>query len=190
MLTLAVALLLSKTLGLFAPCLGVVWFAVSYSLQQTLLTGNEMQAIAEAHAAGRLAGDGAFTSKCHNWLRNATGSAAAFLTHSCTAALEMSAILADLKPGDEVIMPSFTFVSTANAFVMRGAKPVFIDIREDTLNIDESLIEEAIGPKTKAIVPVHYAGVGCEMDEINDVAKRNDLMVIEDAAQGVLVIRR
>lgn len=150
------------------------------------LTGNELQAITEAHEAGRLAGDGIFTLKCHDWLRHTTGSAAALLTHSCTAALEMSAILADLEPDAEVIMPSFTFVSTANAFVMRGAKPVFVDIREDTLNIDESLIAAAISEKTKAIVPVHYAGVACEMDTITAVAARNHLMVIEDAAQGVL----
>lgn len=150
------------------------------------LTGKEMQAIAEAHAAGRLAGDGIFTARCHEWFCQATGSASVLLTHSCTAALEMSAILAELEPGDEVIMPSFTFVSTANAFVMRGAKPVFVDIREDTLNIDERLIGAAIGPRTRAVVPVHYAGVACEMDAINDVAARNKLMVIEDAAQAVL----
>ena len=150
------------------------------------MTGGELPAIAEAHEIGRLAGDGKFTDLCHHRLRQATGAASALLTHSCTAALEMAAILANLKAGDEVIMPSFTFVSTANAFVMRGAKPVFIDIRPDTLNLDEDLIEEAISERTRAIVPVHYAGVACEMDAINELARRNDLLVIEDAAQGVM----
>ena len=125
-------------------------------------------------------------SPAHGW-RPASGRTEALLTHSCTAALEMAAMLCDLGPGDEVIMPSFTFVSTANAFVLRGATPVFVDIRPDTLNIDETLIEAAITPRTKAIVPVHYAGVGCEMDAIIDIADRHDLLVIEDAAQGVAV---
>lgn len=150
------------------------------------LTGKELDYIAQAHAAGQLAGDGMFTKRCSEWLSHQIGSAQALLTHSCTAALEMSAILADIAPGDEVIMPSYTFVSTANAFVLRGAVPVFVDIREDTLNIDERLIEAAITPRTKAIVPVHYAGVACEMDAIMAMAKKHGLMVIEDAAHGVM----
>ena len=150
------------------------------------LTGKELYYIAEAHALGQLAGDGHFTKLCSNWLEHRTGCHKALLTHSCTAALEMAAILADIQPGDEVIMPSYTFVSTANAFVLRGGVPVFVDIRPDTLNIDESLIEAAITAKTKAIVPVHYAGVACEMDAIMDIANRHKLLVIEDAAQGVL----
>jgi len=149
------------------------------------ITGKELWYIAQAHAKGQLAGDGIFTKKCQQWLEETTGCRKALLTHSCTAALEMAAILADIQPGDEVIMPSYTFVSTANAFVLRGGVPVFVDIRPDTLNIDESLIEAAITPKTKAIVPVHYAGVGCEMDVIMDIARRHNLLVIEDAAQGV-----
>jgi len=148
------------------------------------MTGREFVHIAEAYANGRLAGDGAFTGKCHAYLQHATGCAKALLTHSCTAALEMSAMLADVSPDDEVIMPSYTFASTANAFVLRGARPVFVDIRPDTLNLDETLVEAAITPRTKAIVPVHYAGVACEMDAILDTARRHDLMVIEDAAQG------
>ena len=150
------------------------------------MTGKELWYIAQAHAAGHLAGDGSFTKQCHAWLEAKTGARKALLTHSCTAALEMAAILADLQPGDEVIMPSYTFVSTANAFVLRGAVPVFVDIRPDTLNIDETKIEAAITEKTKVIVPVHYAGVGCEMDTIMDIAQRHDLLVIEDAAQGIM----
>ena len=149
------------------------------------LTGNEIKYITEAHSLGQLAGDGKFTKLCSIWLENRTGCHKALLTHSCTAALEMSAILIDIKPGDEVIMPSFTFVSTANAFVLRGGVPVFVDIRPDTLNIDESLIEAAITNKTKAIVPVHYAGISCEMDTIMEIAKKYKLYVIEDAAQGI-----
>lgn len=149
------------------------------------MTGKELFYIAEAHFNGMLAGDGPFTKKCHAWLEEKTGAKKALLTHSCTAALEMAAILADIQPGDEVIMPSYTFVSTANAFAMRGGVPVFVDIRPDTLNIDESKIEAAITAKTKAIVPVHYAGVGCEMDTIMEIANRHQLLVIEDAAQGV-----
>jgi dTDP-4-amino-4,6-dideoxygalactose transaminase len=149
------------------------------------MTGKELYYIAEAHFNMILAGDGPFTKKCHAWLEQNTDTKKALLTHSCTAALEMSAILADIQPGDEVIMPSYTFVSTANAFVLRGGIPVFVDIRRDTLNIDEALIEAAITPKTKAIVVVHYAGVACEMDAIMDIAKRHNLLVIEDAAQGV-----
>lgn len=149
------------------------------------MTGRELHYIAQCHANGRFAGDGNFTRLCHDWLRRRTGAPAALLTHSCTAALEMAAILLDLQPGDEVIMPSFTFVSTANAFVLRGAVPVFVDIRADTLNLDETLIEAAITPRTRAIVPVHYAGVGAEMDKINEIAERHGLSVVEDAAQGV-----
>lgn len=134
----------------------------------------------------RLAGDGAFTQKCHHWLEERLNCSKALLTHSCTAALEMAALLCDIKPGDEVIMPSFTFVSTANAFVLRGGVPVFVDIRPDTLNIDENLIEAAITPKTKAIVPIHYAGAACAMDRIMEIAQRYDLFVVEDAAQALL----
>lgn len=150
------------------------------------LTGKELHYIAEAHGRGQLAGDGYFTKQCSAWLEQRAGCAKALLTHSCTAALEMAAILADIRPGDEVIMPSYTFVSTANAFVLRGGVPVFVDIRPDTLNIDETLIEAAITPRTRAIVPVHYAGVACEMDTIMDIAHRHGLLVIEDAAQGVM----
>jgi dTDP-4-amino-4,6-dideoxygalactose transaminase len=149
------------------------------------MTGKELWNIAQAHAKGHLAGDGSFTKQCHRWLEQSIGCHKALLTHSCTAALEMSALLADLQPGDEVIMPSFTFVSTANAFVLRGAVPVFVDIRPDTLNLDERLVEAAITPKTRAIVPVHYAGVACEMDALMDIAQRHGLLVIEDAAQAL-----
>lgn len=149
------------------------------------MTGGEMQNIAEAHANGHLSGDGPFTKWCHAWLEERTGASKALLTHSCTAALEMAALLLDLQPGDEVIMPSFTFVSTANAFVLRGAVPVFVDVRHDTFNIDERLIEQAITERTRAICVVHYAGVSCEMDVILDIAIRYDLKVVEDAAQGV-----
>ncbi len=147
--------------------------------------GGEENYIMQAIANHKISGDGEFTKKCNAKLEDMTGTKKALITTSGTAALEMAAILADIQPGDEVIMPSYTFVSTANAFVLRGAKIVFIDIRPDTLNIDETLIEDAITPKTKAIVPVHYAGVGCEMDTICDIAKRHNLCVIEDAAQGV-----
>lgn len=150
------------------------------------MTGKELSYIAEAHFNNMLAGDGPFTKKCHRWLVEKTGAKRALLAHSCTAALEMAAILADIQPGDEVIMPSYTFVSTANAFVLRGGVPVFVDIRSDTLNIDETLIESAITSRTKVIVPVHYAGVACEMDVIMDIAKRHSLLVIEDAAQGIM----
>jgi dTDP-4-amino-4,6-dideoxygalactose transaminase len=150
------------------------------------LTGKELHYIADAHQRGQLAGDGAYTKRCCEWLEQATGSKKVLLTHSCTASLEMAAMLADIKPGDEVILPSYTFVSTANAFVLRGGVPVFVDIRADTLNIDETQIEAAITPRTRAIVPVHYAGVACEMDTIMDIAKRHNLLVIEDAAQGVM----
>jgi dTDP-4-amino-4,6-dideoxygalactose transaminase len=150
------------------------------------LTGKELHYISEGHARGQLAGDGYFTKKCNTWLEEKTSCHKALLTHSCTAALEMAAMLADIQPGDEVIMPSYTFVSTANAFVLRGGVPVFVDIRQDTLNIDERLIEAAITRRTKAIVPVHYAGVGCEMDTIIAIARKHKLLVIEDAAQGVM----
>jgi dTDP-4-amino-4,6-dideoxygalactose transaminase len=150
------------------------------------MTGRELSYIAEAHANGHLAGNGQFSKRCCAWLEERIGSQKALLTHSCTAALEMAAILSGVGPGDEVIMPSFTFVSTANAFVLRGATPVFVDVRPDTLNIDVTKIEAAITPLTKAIVPVHYAGVGCDMDEIMEIAARHDLIVIEDAAQGLL----
>lgn len=150
------------------------------------MTGKELLYIAEAHSNSILAGDGPFTKKCHTWLEEKTGTKKALLTHSCTAALEMAAILADIQVGDEVIMPSYTFVSTANAFVLRGGVPVFVDIRPDTLNIDENLIEQAITPQTKAIAVVHYAGVACEMDTIMAIAKRHGLLVIEDAAQAVM----
>jgi dTDP-4-amino-4,6-dideoxygalactose transaminase len=150
------------------------------------MTGKELWYISQAHAGGHLAGDGQFTKRCSAWLEQRTGSRKALLTHSCTAALEMSAILADIRAGDEVIMPSYTFVSTANAFVLRGATPVFVDIRPDTLNIDETRIEAAITPNTKVILPVHYAGVACEMDVIMDIAQRHNLLVIEDAAQGIM----
>lgn len=150
------------------------------------MTGKELWFISQAHVKGHLSGDGEFTKRCHAWLEQHTGCKKALLTHSCTGALEMAALLLDLEPGDEVIMPSFTFVSTANAFVLRGAVPVFVDIRPDTLNIDENLIEAAITPRTKAICVVHYAGVGCEMDAIIAIADKHRLFVIEDAAQGIL----
>jgi len=149
------------------------------------MTGDELNYISEAHANGKLAGDGPFTKYCHQFLEDCIGSKKVFLTHSCTGALEMAAILLDIQPGDEVIIPSYTFVSTANAFVLRGGVPVFVDIRKDTLNINEMLIEDAVTLRTKAIVPVHYAGVACEMDAIMDIAKRHALLVIEDAAQGI-----
>lgn len=154
------------------------------------MTGRELDFIAQAHANGHLSGDGPFTRRCHAWLEKETGARRALLTHSCTAALEMSALLLDLEPGDEVIMPSFTFVSTANAFALRGAVPVFVDIRPDTLNIDENLIEAAITPRTRAICVVHYAGVGCEMDAIGSIAARHGLAIVEDAAQGILATYR
>lgn len=150
------------------------------------MTGKELYYIAEAHFNGSLAGDGPFTKRCHAWLEQRTGCHKGLLTHSCTAALEMAALLLDIQPGDEVIMPSYTFVSTANAFVLRGGVPVFVDIRDDTLNLDETQVESAITPRTRAIVPVHYAGVSCEMDTIVDVAKRHDVRIVEDAAQGVM----
>lgn len=149
-------------------------------------TGKEKEYINEAINSGKICGDGEFTNKCQNVIEGYTNTKKCLLTNSGTDALEMAAILADIKEGDEVIMPSYTFVSTANAFVLRGARIIFVDIRPDTMNIDEKLIEEAITPKTKAIVPVHYAGVGCEMDTIMDISKRYSLKVIEDAVQGVM----
>jgi len=154
------------------------------------MTGKELWNIAQAHARGHLAGDGMFTRQCQAWLEARTGSPKALLTHSCTAALEMAAILGNISPGDEVIMPSYTFVSTANAFVLRGATLVFVDIRPDTLNINERLIEEATTDRTRAIVPVHYAGVGCDMEPIMVIADRHELLVIEDAAQGIMASYR
>lgn len=148
--------------------------------------GQEEKYVMEAIANHKICGDGPFCKKCSSWLEEQSGSEKVLLTTSCTHATEMAAILSDIKPGDEVIMPSYTFVSTADAFVLRGAKVVFVDIRPDTMNIDETLIEDAITPKTKAIVPVHYAGVSCEMDTIMDIARRHNLLVIEDAAQGVM----
>lgn len=154
------------------------------------MTGNELLYIAEAHFNGKLAGDGPFAKRCHEWLETYSGCARALLTHSCTAALEMTALLLDIEQGDEVIMPSYTFVSTANAFVLRGAVPVFVDIREDTLNLDEEKIEDAITPRTKAIVAVHYAGVACNMDRLMSIARKHGLKVVEDAAQGMMATYR
>ena len=150
------------------------------------VVGKELIYIEEAIRAQKICGDGKFTKKCSEWIEQKTKTAKALLTTSCTHATELAAILADIKPGDEVIMPSYTFVSTADAFVLRGAKVIFVDIRPDTMNIDEKLIEAAVTEKTKAIVPVHYAGVSCEMDTIMDIAKRHNLYVIEDAAQGIM----
>ena len=149
-------------------------------------TGKEFDYIKECVENQKICGDGKYTALDNEWIEKKTGVKKALLTTSCTHATEMAAILAGIKEGDEVIMPSYTFVSTANAFVLRGAKVVFVDIRPDTMNIDENLIEKAITPKTRAIVPVHYAGVGCEMDTIMDIAKRHNLFVVEDAAQGVM----
>ncbi len=150
------------------------------------MTGKELWYISQAHHHGALAGDGHFTGRCHAWLEKQTGCRKALLTHSCTSALEMAALLADIQPGDEVIMPSFTFVSTANAFVLRGGVPVFVDIRPDNLNLDERLVEAAITSRTRSIVPVHYAGVACAMDVMLDLANHHHLLVIEDAAQGLM----
>ena len=149
-------------------------------------TGNELAYLTEAQRQGHLSGDGSFTHRCHQWIEQRTGCVKALLTQSCTSALDLAALLLKLEPGDEVIMPSFTFVSTANAFVLRGAVPVFVDIREDTLNLDEKLIEAAITPRTRAIVPVHYAGVSCEMDMMAATAARHNLAIVEDA-DGPLV---
>lgn len=148
--------------------------------------GKETEYISRAIADHKICGDGEFTKKCNAWLEEKTGISKALLTTSCTHATEMTALLIDIQPGDEIIMPAYTFVSTADAFVLRGAKAVFVDIRPDTMNIDEKLIESAITERTKAIVPVHYAGVSCEMDTIMDIARRHNLYVIEDAAQGIM----
>lgn len=149
-------------------------------------TGKELEYMKEAIENQKICGDGPFTKKCHEWIERQTGTTKCLLTTSCTHATELAALLAEIKEGDEVILPSYTFVSTADAFVLRGAKVVFVDIRPDTMNIDENLIEDAITERTKAIVPVHYAGVGCEMDEIMEIARKHHLMVIEDAAQGIM----
>ncbi len=149
-------------------------------------TGKEVEYIKQAVEAQKICGDGEFTKKCSEWIEKRTGTEKCLLTTSCTHATELAALLSGIKEGDEVIMPSYTFVSTANAFVLRGARAVFVDIRPDTMNMDEKKIEAAVTEKTKAIVPVHYAGVSCEMDTIMDIAKRHNLMVIEDAAQGIL----
>ena len=148
--------------------------------------GGELKNIEKAIKNEKICGDGEFTKKCNHWLEEKTGTKKALLTTSCTHALEMAALLCDIKPGDEVIMPSFTFVSTADAFVLRGAKIVFIDIHPEMMNMDENLIEQAITERTKAIVPVHYAGVGCEMDTICAIAEKHNLKVVEDAAQGIM----
>ena len=149
-------------------------------------TGKEFEYMRQAVEQEKICGDGPFTKKCSEKIEAMTGTAKCLLTTSCTHATELAALLADIKPGDEVIMPSYTFVSTANAFVLRGATAVFVDVRPDTMNIDEKLIEDAVTERTRAIAPVHYAGVGCEMDTIMDIAKRHHLMVIEDAAQGIM----
>ena len=148
-------------------------------------TGRELEYIRQAVEANKICGDGEFTKRCSAWMKENLGTKYALLTTSCTHALEMAAYLSDIQPGDEVIMPSYTFVSTADAFVLRGARIVFVDIRPDTMNIDETLIESAITEKTRAIVPVHYAGVACEMDTILALADKYHLMVVEDAAHGV-----
>jgi dTDP-4-amino-4,6-dideoxygalactose transaminase len=153
-------------------------------------TGNEVRYIQEAIEAHYLGGDGQFTDRCSRLLAERTGSARAFLTTSCTAALELAVALAGIRPGDEVIMPSFTFPTTAGAVARAGGTPVFVDIREDTLNLDEHLVREALTPQTKALLPVHYAGVGCEMDELMTIASARDLFVIEDAAQGLMAAYR
>ena len=147
--------------------------------------GKELDYMKDAVERGMLCGDGAYTKKCSQWMQNRYKAGHVMLTTSCTHALEMAAYLSEIRPGDEVIMPSYTFVSTADAFVLRGAKIVFVDIRPDTMNMNEQLIEQAITQKTRAIVPVHYAGIACEMDTIMDIARRHQLLVVEDAAQGV-----
>ena len=149
-------------------------------------TGKEVEYMKEAIENQKICGDGPFTMKCNEWIEKQTGTTKCLLTTSCTHATELAALLADIKEGDEVILPSYTFVSTADAFVLRGAKAVFVDIRPDTMNIDETLIEDAVTERTRAIAPVHYAGVGCEMDTIMDIARRHNLMVVEDAAQGIM----
>src|SRR4051794_34881817 len=152
--------------------------------------GRELEYVQQAVANRHLSGNGPFTRRCQAWIEQETGCQKALLTHSCTAGLEMSAILADIQPGDEVIMPSFTFVSTANAIVLRGGVPVFVDVRPDTFNLDETRIEAAVTDRTRAVFVVHYAGVGCEMDTIMAIAERHRLLVLEDAAQGILASYR
>jgi len=158
---------------------------INVDFNRPVVVGNELEYMKQAIENGHISGDGPFTKKCHAFLENELGVPKALLTTSCTHALEMSAILLDIQPGDEVIIPDFTFVSTVNAFVLRGAKPVFVDVRWDTLNLDESRLEEAVTYRTKAIVPVHYAGVGCEMDSVMDIARRHNISVVEDNAHGL-----
>lgn len=158
---------------------------MSIPFNKPFLTGKEFEYILDAQAKGKLSGDGYYTKLCSDWLEKTFGTKRALLTQSCTSALEMAAILCDTKPGDEIIMPSYTFVSTANAFVLRGGVPVFVDIKLEDQNIDENQIESAITPKTKAIVAVHYAGVPCNMDKIMEIADRHGLLVVEDAAQAI-----
>ncbi len=158
---------------------------IKVDFNRPITVGNEFEYMRQAIANAHISGDGAFTKKCHTFLESQLGVKKALLTTSCTHALEMSAILLDIKPGDEVVIPDFTFVSTVNAFVLRGAKPIFVDVRPDTLNLDETKLEDAITPRTKAIVPVHYAGVGCEMDAILEIAKRHNIAVVEDNAHGL-----
>ena len=158
---------------------------IKVDFNRPVTVGNEFEYMRQAIENAHISGDGAFTKKCHAFLEGQIGIKKALLTTSCTHALEMSAILLEIKPGDEVIIPDFTFVSTVNAFVLRGAKPIFIDVRPDTLNLDESKLEAAITLHTKAIVPVHYAGVGCEMDSIMDIANRHNIAVVEDNAHGL-----
>ena len=158
---------------------------INVDFNRPVVVGNEFEYMKQAIENGHISGDGPFTKKCHAFLENELGVPKALLTTSCTHALEMSAILLDIQPGDEVIIPDFTFVSTVNAFVLRGAKPVFVDVRWDTLNLDESRLEEAVTYRTKAIVPVHYAGVGCEMDSVMDIARRHNISVVEDNAHGL-----
>lgn len=160
--------------------------AYSIPFSRPFIAGRELEYIAEAVRLGHLSGDHEFTRRCHRWLEDTLGAERAFLTHSCTAALEMAALLCDLEPGDEVILPSFTFVTTASAFALRGARPVFVDIRPDTLNIDESRVEAACGTRTRAIVVVHYAGLACDMDAICALARERGLLVVEDAAHAFL----
>ena len=158
---------------------------IKVDFNRPITVGNEFEYMRQAIENAQISGDGAFTKKCHTFLETELGATKALLTTSCTHALEMSAILLKMEPGDEVIIPDFTFVSTVNAFVLRGAKPIFLDVRPDTLNLDESKLEAAITPHTKAIVPVHYAGVGCEMDSIMDIAKHYNVAVVEDNAHGL-----
>lgn len=158
---------------------------IKVDFNKPVTVGNEFEYMRQAIANVKISGDGAFTKKCHTFLEAELGVKKALLTTSCTHALEMSAILLGIQPGDEVIIPDFTFVSTVNAFVLRGAKPIFVDIHPDTLNLDETKLEAAITPRTKAIVPVHYAGVGCEMDSILEIAKHHSIAVVEDNAHGL-----